>query len=551
LGDGECETPTTSAAWLAGKALRGRAAVLPIVHLNGFRMGGQSLLGAMADEELRAYAAGFGWRSVVVRISVADIGEQQSFHETLVSAAQAVVNNEPTVIFLRCEKGWGGPDAVGGSAIIGTPRTHKTPLTRPHHDPAQLAALHRWLTSYGPDQLFTASGAASGALAEAVHIMRDPLRPRTARVTSLTSRPDKVGHATFADAVDGMLRRHASRGDFLLLSPDELISNRLGHLAHEPWAVEVLGEEVLLGWLAGWTSTSRRALFVSYEAFAPLLTTGLIQLLKQRRLLPEDEKPPSVNLLLTSYGWHNTYTHGDPSLATTMLASGDPAVRVITPADPTRLAVALDDVLGSTGRCNIIVAGKHTVACHPVDTLEQERRRGIAVWPHASDEGEPDLVLVAAGDLPAEVVCAAAPVIRQRLRLRVRVVAVHDLTVLGHPAVWPAALSDAEVRQCFGTTAPVIIASLGHPAAVWGLIEDRLRRPVKIIGWTEPSGPAPQRRLAETAGMDVRGLCAAAARLLTAHDVPWGTSRSRSAGRRSHKVAPVPVDRWPLNGVEA
>ncbi|GAA3766789.1 phosphoketolase family protein [Plantactinospora mayteni] len=553
LGDGECETPATAAAWLAGRALADRTQVLPVIHVNGFRMGNRSLLGAMDDDALQAYATGLGWRSNVVHVNAAEAGEHLSFHTTLVSAVNATRKQLPTVIFLRCPKGWSGPMKLAGHQLLGTPRTHKTPLVDPRRHPDQLAALRCWLASYRPAELFTSGGAATGALAEAVQVVsRRGQARRTASHHATGGRPPARRYGSFADAVAPVLRKHARDGDFHLFSPDELASNRLGDLAEEPWATEVLAEEVLLGWLGGWTATGRRGLLISYEAFAPLLLTGLVQFLKQRRLVVPSERVPSLNLLLTSYGWHNTYTHGDPSLVTALLAIRDPSVRVLTPADPSRLAIALDRVLGSTGQLNVILAGKHPTDQQPLDTLEQECSRGLAVWPHASDEGEPEIVLLAAGDLPATTACTTALSLRLRHGLRVRVVAVQDLTVLGNPATWPSGLSDAELQRYFGPTAPLVIATLGHPAAVWGLIEDRLHRPVEVIGWCEPDGPMPQHRLAEAAGMNVAGLCAAAERLLATNRAAGaGQLASAAGGQAGGAPMPLSTPRRPVDGVPA
>jgi xylulose-5-phosphate/fructose-6-phosphate phosphoketolase len=511
LGDGECETPTTAAAWLAARALPGHAGVLPIVHVNGFRMGDRSLLGTLDDDALRAYATGLGFTPDVVHVRTADAGEHQAFHDALSTAITATDNGQRRVIFLRCAKGWGGPAYLAGQAILGTSRAHKTPITEPARDLEQFAVLRQWLASYRPAELFDPDGTATAALADAIRLVRGHGPQPAAPTRSTPGRLIPARYDSFAEAVTAVVRRHARIGDFRLFSPDELASNRLGHLADEPWTAEVLAEEVLLGWLAGWTASGRRGLLVSYEAFAPLLLTGLIQLLKQRRLTSTDL--PSVNVLLTSYGWHNSYTHGDPSLTTALLATHDPAVRVLTPADPSRLAATLDHALDSTGKVNVIVAGKHATTPHPRHTITQELETGLAVWPHASDDGEPDLILAAAGDLPAAVTCAAAQAIRDRDHLRVRVVGVQDLTVFGDPTVWPAGLSDAQLEQYFGTTTPLLITTLGHPAAVWGLLENRLHRPIEVIGWPEPDGPMAAHQLATEAGMDVAGLCAAAKRL--------------------------------------
>jgi xylulose-5-phosphate/fructose-6-phosphate phosphoketolase len=279
--------------------------------------------------------------------------------------------------------------------------------------------------------------------------------------------------------------------------------------------VEVLAEEVLLAWLAGWTASGRRGVLISYEAFSPLLTAGIIAHLKHRRLAGP---APSLNLLLTSYGWHNVYSHADPSLATALLAAGDPAVRVLTPADPQRTAVALDEALGSTGRFNVIIAGKHVDVHHPQRTIAEEQNEGMAVWQHLSDATDaPDLTLVVAGDLPAQAAEGALPAIRRRLGCRVRVVCVLDLTVLGDPALWPRGLSDAALDSALGGNAAVLVVTLGHPAAIWGLLAGRLRRRhVDVIGWREPAHPMLQNELVQFAGLDPAGLCAAAERVVAA-----------------------------------
>jgi xylulose-5-phosphate/fructose-6-phosphate phosphoketolase len=515
LGDGECETPTTAASWLAAQALPEPCPVLPVVHVNGYRMGGRSQLGRMDDASLCAYADGLGWKPAVVRVDAASYDEHREFHRVLQAAAAATAAGIRTVIFLRCVKGWSGPSEVSGRPVLNSPNAHKTPITDPQHRPEQFATLAAWLSSYRPAELFNTDGTPRGMLADALNLIRRDapprvVRPRVSRARSVSLQDGR----SFSEAVTTVLRRHAATGDLRVFSPDEMGSNRLGEVADEPWVSEILAEEVLLGWLAGWTATGRRGLLISYEAFAPLLTTGLVQLLKQHRLINgSSPSQPSLTLLLTSYGWNNVYTHGDPSLITALLATGDPAVRVLTPADPGRLAAALDDALCSTGRLNVILAGKHTVTNRPMETIDEELERGLAVWPHLSDLDEPDLTLVIVGDLPAAVISEAVPEIRRRNGTRVRVVAVHDLTVLGQPSRWPAGLSTEEIDRYFGSGTPLLIVTLGHPAAVWGLIENRLRRPVEVIGWHEPEGPMSQRELAETMGMDVAGVCAAADRL--------------------------------------
>lgn len=519
IGDGECETPTTAAAWLAHAALRG-ARVLPVIHVNGFRMGGLSLLGSMSNQQLCDWAAGLGWQPVVVRVGEGSRAEHALFHEALTKAAASVDHGQPTAIFLRCQKGWGGPEAVGGLPAIGTPRMHKTPLVDSNTDAEQLRLLESWLASYRPSELFDAEGRPRGPLAAALdrarwHRLPGAREPRPASTAAGHDVPE-----SFAVAVESTIRDHVAEGDFRVFSPDELDSNRLGGLAGQPWSAEVLAEEILLEWLAGWTASGRSAVLISYEAFASLLICGLVAHLKARRLATA-AKLPSLNLLLTSYGWHNVYTHGDPSAATALLAAKDSSVRMLTPADPARLAMVLDEAFRSRGQLNIVVAGKHSRTQFPMTTIEEELTRGVAIWPHLSNSGEPDVTIVTAGDLPAQVVSEAVEELRKARHCRIRVVNLTDLTVLGNPTVWPRGLSKADIDHYLGIDAGVLVVTLGHPAAVWGLLEGRLRRPVEVIGWRDPAGPAPQAELARAAGLDAGGLDESVARLLGKRSENW------------------------------
>lgn len=513
LGDGECETPTTAAAWLAATAITG-SAVVPIVHVNGFRMGAASILGGMTDTALGAFATGNGWQAQVVDVPPYGADSHTEFERALLAAVAAALTGQPSLVFLRCVKGWSGPAEIAGRPILGTHRAHKTPLHAAAKDPEHLRLLRAWLISYRPHELFDSEGIPVGDLAAALdraswHALS---RPKPIAVPPVPA--SACAAASFSDAVTDTVRRHAEPGDFRLFSPDELGSNRLGALANEPWVTEVLAEEVLLEWLAGWTASGRRGLLVSYEAFAPLMAPGLTGHLKQRRISGAPPLP-SLNLLLTSYGWHNVYSHGDPSLATTLLGMEDPMVRVFTPVDPARLAAVLDEVLVDRGRLNLVIAGKHPQAVHPEATIAQELACGAAIWPHLSDLAEPDLTIAVAGDLPAAVATTAVPQIREALGCSVRVVGLLDMTVLGDPQVWPAGLPPADAADLFGPHSALLVVTLGNPAAVWALLKCRRSGPVDVIGWREPQGPMPQAQMAEAAGLTPNGLLAAARRLLT------------------------------------
>lgn len=398
----------------------------------------------------------------------------------------SAARGEPTVIVMRCIKGWSGPVWA-----------HKTPLTNLATDLHQRQQLWQWLCSYRPLELFDKNAEPVGALATALEQIcynePTPLRGPA----PVTPAPRGRG---FGPEIGEVLRVHAAVGDFRVFSPDELRSNRLGNLAAEPWVHEVLAEEVLLGWLAGWTATGGRGVLISYEAFGSLFLAGLVCHLKQRRLSNE---LPSINLLLTSYGWHNVYTHGDSSLVSALLGLADPAVRVFTPADTHRAALVLDVALRSAGQVNIIVAGKHPTPEQPLETVDCELREGLAVWECLSDPGEPDLTIVCAGDLAAVPVADAVTAIRRSHRCRIRVVGVLDLT----------ALTRKDLHRYLGVDARVLVTTVVHPAAIWGLLRGRVRR-AEVVGWREPPHPLPQERLVRYAAIDVAGLEAAAARLL-------------------------------------
>lgn len=490
LGDGECETPTTAAAWLAQRTLA-CSSVLPIVHLNGYRMGGRSLLSTMSNEELGAYASGLGWQSAIASVESADSGEHESFHDELKKSLDAVMNGIPRIIFMRCRKGWSGP--VGA---------HKTPLHNARYDRHQREDLEKWLSNYVPGELFNEDGAPAAPLAEALDSFKLSGLPSGKAAPSESPIVTANHEGSFSSEVGAVLEAHSQAKDFRIFSPDEMTSNRLSEFADSAWVHEILAEEVLFGWLTGWTASGRRGVLISYEAFSLLGLTGLMGQLKQRRLAARSM--PSINILLTSYGWHNTYTHGDPSLITALLATNDHAVRVYTPADAARVSLALSDAVGSVDRLNVIIAGKHRVLAQPMGTIEEEREEGLAVWPHLSDSGNPDLILACAGDLAAAAMAGAIGLVKEEHPCRIRVVNIHELTSLAGPKLF----------RYVGDHAPVLIVTLGHKAAIWGLLDGRLGQRAEVIGWREPPHPMSQSELASYAGLNAPGIARAATALL-------------------------------------
>lgn len=497
IGDGEAETGETAAAWLADPVIRPRAEstpMLPILNLNGLRMGSPSLLGTRAAREVDAYLAGTGWRTRWAHVHTASLDEARQFGHVLAQALEAVCTGERLALVLDMPKGLTGPGA-------GTPACHKTPLPDPATDPQQLDELRRWLGSYQPQRLFTTAGAPRRELVDA--LPRWPTTPPPQ--PSASPRPVETEPGTWARAAEDVLRTHAERG-LRVFSPDELASNRLGGLTGERWVTEVLNEPLLAAWLLGHCATGQPGVVITYEAFAPLMHTALTQHAKTLRLTAERHRWPSANAVVTSLGWRNCYTHGDPSLVTTLLGLADPAIRVYTPADPRRAAAQLDRLLADTGQINLLVVDKHGPAHGPADTINAELDHGWATW-HEPDT-PPQIVLVSVGDLAA----AQLTTIRAQLDVPARHVHVHEPAVLGDPGRWPQAIPHQQWARVFPPELPMLVVTTGQPAALWPLLGPRGHRWLDIRGWREPTAPMPEAELLRWSGMDTPSLTSAAHR---------------------------------------
>ncbi|MFB7403263.1 phosphoketolase [Streptomyces rubiginosohelvolus] len=516
IGDGECETGTTAASWLAARALHGtgdHGTVLPVVLLNGLRMGGPSVLSTLSRAELTAYFTGLGHRPVYS--DGLDTGRlRQALTEALAAAQPLGIPGTSSVLVLTLDKGHGAP-----GRLAGTPAVHKTPLGDPAGVPAEFDALAEWLASYQPAQLLTPGGRPRPHLLPALPRPRPEPGGLPAPRGCIAASAQVAVHAAgrpFAQVVPEVLRARAEQGPFRVFSPDELASNRLDltneHGRPAPWLVEVLSEELCHAWAQGYTETGRHALVATYEAFAPITLSLIQQQLKHRSVRRHAGLAPlpSLAYLLTSLGWHNTLTHQNPSLTTALLAGADPTLHVLTPADPARTAAALTFALRKLGRCTIVVAGKHTAVQHPLATVDEELRHGIAIWPHLTHPGlgEPDLILASAGDLPAEALTALARRLRaERPEIRLRYVHVHDLTALAEDGTRPLALSPAAFARHFGTRAPIILATSGHPADIHALLGRRHPGPrLTVLGYRDPGRPVSQEHLRRLCGLDDAGL---------------------------------------------
>ena len=523
VGDGEAETGPLAASWHSNKFLNPATdgAVLPILHLNGYKIANPTVLARIPENELRRLLEGFGHEPLFVE------GDDPALMHGLMAAAldqvldriasiqKAARDRSETqrprwpMIVLRTPKGWTGPKAVDGQLTEGTFRSHQVPLAEVRTNPEHLRALEAWMRSYRPEELFDDAGRLRPELAE--------LPPRGERRMSANPHangglllkdlrlPDFRGYAvqvpspgtTISEAtrVLSEFLRDAVRmnpGSFRIMGPDETASNRLSHvfeatdrtwmaelvpgddhLAPDGRVMEVLSEHLCQGWLEGYLLTGRHGLFNCYEAFIHIVDSMFNQhakWLKVTRGIPWRRPIASLNYLLTSHVWrqdHNGFTHQDPGFINLVMDKKAEIIRVYLPPDANTLLSVADHCLRSRHYVNVIVAGKQPA----LNYLSMEQAiihctRGIGIWEWASNDagGEPDVVLACCGDIPTLETLAAADLVGQHLPdLKVRVVNVVDLMRLQPAAIHPHGLSDAQFDALFTTSRPVIFAFHGYP----------------------------------------------------------------------------------------
>ncbi|MBO0827394.1 MAG: phosphoketolase family protein [Streptosporangiales bacterium] len=523
VGDGEAETGALATSWHSNKFLDpvGDGAVLPILHLNGYKIANPTVLARIPDDELVSLLEGYGYRPFVVAGSD-PAAMHRSMAATLDQALDEIAEIQrvarsgaarPAVrwpmIVLRTPKGWTGPKVVDGQPVEGTWRSHQVPLANVRENTEHLAALEEWLRSYRPDELFDDAGRPVQELSA--------LPPRGDR--RMSANPNANGGVLLHDlllpdfrsyAVDvpkpGQTSSEATRvlGEFLrdvvrdnprnfrLMGPDELASNRLGavfevtdrvwnasrlptdeHLAPSGRVMEVLSEHLCQGWLEGYLLTGRHGLFTSYEAFVHIVDAMFNQhakWLKVTQALPWRRPIASLNYLLTSHVWrqdHNGFTHQDPGFLDVVMNKKPEIVRVYLPPDANCLLSVADHCMRSRDYVNVVVAGKQPAPnWMSMDDAITHCTRGIGLFDWAcSDNGdEPDVVLAAAGDVPTLETIAATDLLRQHFPdLRVRVVNVVDLMRLQPASEHPHGMSDAEFDALFTVDKPVIFAFHGYP----------------------------------------------------------------------------------------
>jgi xylulose-5-phosphate/fructose-6-phosphate phosphoketolase len=524
VGDGEAETGPLAASWHVNKFLDPATdgAVLPVLHLNGYKIANPTILARIDDAELTSLLEGNGWDPYLV-----DGDDPDTVHQQLAATLDSVLGDIAAIrhrarhegdrrrprwpmIVLRTPKGWTGPAVVDGLQVEGTWRSHQVPVSGVRDDPEHLAALEGWLNSYRPDELFDDEGRPRPELTGWLPTGDRRLGANPHANGGLLRRdlelPDFREHAVEVDApgttlteptrvlgrwLREVVRANEAHRNFRLFGPDETASNRLDavyevtdkvwqaeildgdeHLAREGRVVEVLSEHTCQGLLEGYLLTGRHGLFSCYEAFIHIVDSMFNQhakWLKTSGELTWRRPIASLNYLLTSHVWrqdHNGFSHQDPGFIDHVVNKKADIIRVYLPPDTNTLLSVTDHCLRSRDYVNVVVSGKQPIHNWlDMDAAVLHCTRGVGVWEWASNDHEdPDVVLACAGDVPTLETLAAVDLLRRHLpEVKVRVINVVDLMRLQPDTEHPHGLTDREFDTIFTRDRPIIFAYHGYP----------------------------------------------------------------------------------------
>ena len=535
VGDGEAETGPLEGSWKGISFLNPvrDGAVLPILHLNGAKIAGPTVLGRKPPDEVRSLFEGHGYE--VIEVEGSDLpGMHHRFAAALASAYQMItviqrssraassIHLRPRwpMIILRSPKGWTGPTQVDGTQVVGTWRSHQVPLSGVRENQDHLRLLEDWMFSYRPDELFDADGVPvelvrkanpPGALRMSASphanggLVSRPLDLPDFRDFGLTVHSPGLERAESTRRLGAMLaeiyRRNPDR--FRLFSPDETNSNRLGavfdvsdrafmeriepgdvQISHDGRVMEVLSEHNCHGWLEGYTLTGRHGMFATYEAFAMVSASQTVQhskWLEDAARLPWRARIPSFNVLLTSTAWrneHNGFSHQGPGLIQILLTHRGEVARIYFPPDANCLLSVAHHCLRSTSYVNLIIIDKQPqLQWLTMEEAVEHCARGASVWEWAGNDDpnyEPDIILACAGDIVTMEVVAAAQILRERLpQLRTRVINVVDLMKLIRPKDHPHGMGELQFGELFTESVDVIFAFHGFPGAIHQVLHGR------------------------------------------------------------------------------
>ena len=548
IGDGEAETGALAASWHSNKFLNPKrdGMVLPILHLNGYKIANPTILARISKQELTDLMRGYGYQPYFV-----EGGEPEAMHSLMAQTLDEVLaeikriqtnarENDSAarplfpLIILRSPKGWTGPKTVDGLPTENSYRSHQVPLDKLAKNPEHLRQLEEWLRSYKPEELFDENGAFIDELqklaplgnrrmganphANGGGLLADLNLPDFRDYAVAVEKPATVeAEATriLGAFLRDVLKGNAEQRNFRIFGPDETASNRLSavfeatdristaeilptddHLSNDGRVMEVLSEHLCQGWLEGYLLTGRHGLFSCYEAFIHIIDSMFNQhakWLKTTRHIEWRKPIASLNYLLTSHVWrqdHNGFSHQDPGFIDHVVNKKAEVIRVYLPPDANTLLSVADHCLRSRNYVNVIIAGKQpSLQYLEMEAAAKHCAAGVGIWNWAGTEndGAPDVVMACAGDVPTLEILAAADILRQNFpELKIRVVNVVDLMKLQPKEEHPHGLSGAEFDAIFTADKPVIFAFHGYPALIHRLTYRRTNHDnIHVRGYKE------------------------------------------------------------------
>lgn len=548
VGDGEAETGPLATAWHSNKFLNPKTdgAVLPILHLNGYKISNPTLLARIEHEELEQLFRGYGYTPYFVEgddpqfmhARMAEVLDQAIAEikriQTQAREHDNLVRPRWPMIILRSPKGWTGPKEVGGKPNENSFRSHQVPFLVDDAHSENLKMLEDWLKSYRPEELFDETGRLIPELAELAptgkrrmganphanggKLLRELQLPNFRDYAIDVSYPSIVNsgntHA-LGPWLRDIVKMNATTRNFRVFAPDETISNRLEAVfeaTNRQWNARtqegddflaqdgavfdaMLSEHQAQGWLEGYLLTGRHGILHSYEAFIRIVDSMVSQHAKWMKMcseLPWREELSSLNYLLTSHVWrqdHNGFTHQDPGFIDHLINKKADVARIYLPPDANTTLSVMDHCLRSRGYINLTVTGKHEAPQWlTMDQAIEHCTKGIGIWDWASTDngGEPDVVMAAAGDIPTLEIMAATSILREHLPdLKIRVINVVDLMRLQPDTEHPHGLSDIDYNALFTTNKPIIFAFHGYPWLIHRLVYRRANQRLHVRGYKE------------------------------------------------------------------
>lgn len=548
IGDGEAETGPLATSWHANKFLNPvtDGVVLPILHLNGYKIANPTILSRISKEELDALMRGYGWTPFYVE------GEEPMImHEKMAETLEEVITKIKTIkesaktakeferpfwpmIILRTPKGWTGPKMIDGKEIEGSFRAHQVPIEVTKEHPESLTRLENWLRSYRPEELFDQNGTLKKELKELApngnyRMGSNPIA-NGGLLKQALELPDyrqfgievpspgtviKEDMRILGNFVKAIIEKNESKRNFRLFGPDETLSNRLNHAfeaTNRQWMSTIqsndeflsqdgriidsmLSEHLCEGWLEGYILTGRYGFFHSYESFIRIVDSMVGQhakWIKMANEIPWRKPIPSLNILLSSHAWqqdHNGYTHQDPGFINHLLTKKADTVRAYLPPDANCLLSCFDHCIKSENYINVIIASKHP---RPqwlnMRQAEIHCRQGIGIWEFASNDqnSEPDVVMACAGDTPTLETLASVSILNKFCpNLKIRVVNIVDLMRLQPKEVHPHGLTEEEYNMIFTKDKPIIFAFHGYPNVIHELTYKRENQDLHVRGYIE------------------------------------------------------------------